>query len=208
MSRSSRPTRRTATTPPKRRILVFTEGEATEVIYLTHLHREHRERVAVIIDPRHGTPLTIVRHAVAERDRCLTDERRGRGAGYDSYLCVLDVDEHPDLELARRVAKQHDINLAVSNPCIELWFVLHIEDQSAHIHRLEAQSRSADLFGFDKRPDAEAMNRMSALYPAAKSRAASLDHMHRLNLSPEGSNPSTSIPPLIDEITRRLSAFN
>ena len=48
MSRPSQPT-----------LLVLTEGEPTEVIYLPHLNREHRERVAVIIDNRRGTPLTI-----------------------------------------------------------------------------------------------------------------------------------------------------
>ena len=201
MSRPSRPTRRTAPTPPKRRILVFTEGQATEVIYLTHLYREHRERVAVIIDNRHGTPLTIVRHAAAERDRCLKDERRGRGTGYDTYWCVLDVDEHPDLAEARRLAQRHKINLAVSNPCIELWFVLHTEDQRAHIDRQHVQRRSAELYGFDKRPDANTLNRLSDRYPEAKARAEALDKMHGQNHSPEGSNPSTSIPPLIDIIS-------
>lgn len=201
MSRSSRPIRRTAPTPPKRRILVFTEREATEPTYLTHLYREHRERVAVIIDDRHGTPLTLVRHAVAERDGCLKDERRGRGTGSDSYWCVLDVDEHPDLTEARRLAHLHDINLAVSNPCIELWFVLHAEDQRAHIDRQHIQRRSGELFGFDKRPDTNALNRLSARYPDAKARAEALDDMHRSNRSAEGSNPSTSIPPLIEMIS-------
>lgn len=171
------------------------------MIYLTHLYREHRERVAVIIDNRHGTPLTIVRHAVDERDRCLKDERRGRGTGYDSYWCVLDVDEHPDLAEARRLAQHHNINLAVSNPCIELWFVLHSEDQRAHIDRHHIQRQSAELYGFDKRPDTATLRRLSERYPDAKARAEALDTMHRQNHSPEGSNPSTSIPPLIDIIS-------
>lgn len=155
----------------------------------------------MIIDDRHGTPLTLVRHAVVERDRCLKDERRGRGTGYDSYWCVLDVDEHPDLAEARRLAQQNGINLAVSNPCIELWFVLHAEDQRAHIDRHQIQRRSAELFGFDKRPDTDTLTRFSARYPEAQARAGALDDMHRRNQSPEGSNPSTSIPPLIDIIS-------
>jgi transposase, IS30 family len=31
-------------------ILVFTEGEATEPTYLTHLHRQHRQRLTMVID--------------------------------------------------------------------------------------------------------------------------------------------------------------
>ena len=200
MNRSSRPARPKAQTPPKRRILVFTEGEATEVIYLTHLYRQHREKVAVVIDNRHGTPLTIVRHAVAEREKCLKDERRGRGTGYDKYWCVIDVDEHPDLAEAHRVAQRHGINLAVSNPCIELWFVLHGEDQFAYIHRHDVQRRSAELFGFDKRPDTKTLDRLTTLYPVAQARAEALDMMHEQNGSPEGSNPSTSMGPLVEAI--------
>ena len=200
MNRSSRPARPKAQTPPKRRILVFTEGEATEVIYLTHLYRQNREKVAVVIDTRHGTPLTIVRHAVAERETCVKDERRGRGTGFDSYWCVIDVDEHPDLAEARQVAQRHRINLAVSNPCIELWFVLHLEDQFAYIHRHEVQHRSAELFGFDKRPHTKTLVQLSTLYPVAKARAEALDLMHEQNCSPEGSNPSTSIAPLVEAI--------
>ena len=118
---------------------------------------------AVVIDTRHGTPLTIVRHAVAEREKWLKDERRGRGTGYDSYWCVIDVDEHPDLAEALQVAQRHEINLAVSNPCIELWFVLHLEDQFAYIHRYEVQRRSAELFGFNKRPDPKRSSAVNAL---------------------------------------------
>ena len=37
-----------------------------------HLHRDHRERVAVILDDRHGAPLTLVKLAV----EALADARR------------------------------------------------------------------------------------------------------------------------------------
>ena len=170
------------------------------MIYFTHLYRQNREKVAVVIDPRHGTPLTIVRHAVAEREKCLKDEGRGRGRGYNSYWCVIDVDEHPDLAEARQVAQRHAINLAVSNPCLELWFVLHLEDQFAYIHRHDAQRRSAELFGFDKRPDTKTLVQLSTLYSVAKARAEALDLMHERNCSPEGSNPSTSIAPLVESL--------
>ena len=58
-----------------------------------------------------------------------------------------------------------------------------------------------ELYGFDKRPDANTLNRLSERYPEAKARAEALDKMHGQNHSPEGSNPSTSIPPLIDIIS-------
>ena len=81
----------------QRRILVFTEGQATEPIYVTHLHRDHRERVAVILDDRHGAPLTLVKLAVEALADARRDARRARGTAFDEVWCVFDVDEHPDL---------------------------------------------------------------------------------------------------------------
>ena len=98
------------------------------------------------------------------------------------------------------MAKANGISVALSNPCIELWFVLHSADQTAFIDRYAAQSRNRELHGFDKRPNADALSQFVACYAAAKQRAVALDEMHRLNDSPERSNPSTSIPPLIDTI--------
>ena len=110
------------------------------------------------------------------------------------------LDEHPDLAEARQVAQRQGINLAVSNPCIELWFVLHLEDQFAYIHRHEVQRRSAELFGFDKRLDTKTLDRLTTLYPVAEARAEALDMMYEQNGSPEGSNPSTSMAPLVEAI--------
>jgi hypothetical protein len=207
LSKSSRPTRKPATSPPKRRILISTEGEATETAYFTHLHRLHRERVIIVLDPRHGTPLTLVRHAVDERERCLKAERQSRGAGYNEYWVVIDVDEHPNLAEALELARSNSIAVAVSNPCIELWFVLHSTDQTAFIHRHDAQAASKKLYKFEKRPTTEALDLFVRAFPEAKRRAEKLDALHRNNGSPEGSNPSTSIPQFINSITRRHNTF-
>jgi hypothetical protein len=201
VSKPKRPSRPQANTIPKKRILVFTEGAATEPIYLTHLHRLHRERISVVIDARHGSPLTLVGSAVAERKHLQREERRGRGAGYDEYWCVFDVDEHPGLDAALELAGNNGVSVALSNPCIELWFVLHSVDQTAHVHRHEAQAMNRRLHGFDKRPTASALEHFAANFAEAKRRANALDEMHRRNQSRERSNPSTSMPPLVDVIT-------
>ena len=93
LSRSSRTTRRPATVAPKRRILVFTEGQATE----PHLHHSSPSGSprACRGDPRRPPrcPLTLVKLAV----EALTDARRTRGTAFVEVWCVFDVDEHPDL---------------------------------------------------------------------------------------------------------------
>lgn len=181
---------------------MFTEGEATEPIYLNYWYRLHRDRVVVVIDERHGAPMTLVTAAIAERKHQLAETKRGRGTGFDEYWCIFDVDEHPQLQRAISLAEENEIRIALSNPCIELWFVLHGEDQNAFIERDAIQRRCRALFGFDKRPSQEALETLHTTLPNGVRRAASLDEMHFLNGSAVGSNPSTKVPLLIESTVR------
>ncbi len=67
-----------------------------------------------------GSPSQIVEHTrrrLAHHD----DE-------YDEVWCVVDVDQFPDVPEATAAAGASGIQLAVSNPCFELWLLLHFED--------------------------------------------------------------------------------
>jgi hypothetical protein len=45
--------------------------------------------------------------------------------------CVFDCDEHARLKPAIDQATALELSLAVSNPCFDLWFLLHFQDQRA-----------------------------------------------------------------------------
>ena len=53
----------------------------------------------------------------------------------DRAFAVFDIDIDPlkedVVEKARNLAKEHNIELITSNPCFEVWFVLHFEDSTA-----------------------------------------------------------------------------
>lgn len=194
------PRRRKGATAKRRSLLVFTEGLRTEPGYLRHWHRLHRERVIVTIDPFHGPPLQLVEKAIARKAAELRDTRRGRGAAYDEYWCVFDVDEHPNIARALQLAKAKEINVALSNPCIELWFVLHFHDQHASIHRADAQRTSADLLNCAKTLTPAALDQLVAHYENARQRAWDLDKKHALDGSPASSNPASDVWCLVDQI--------
>ena len=59
---------------------------------------------------------------------------------YDEVWCVFDVDAHPHLPDAKQKAEANRIKMAISNPCFELWLLLHFQDQRAHIERDQVQS--------------------------------------------------------------------
>jgi RloB-like protein len=204
-TRGAKPERRTAQTavgPRRSELLVFVEGVRTEVQYINLWYRRHRTGILVEISDTHGTPMTLVEAAIETRRSEQREERRGRGRAHDEYWCVFDRDEHPRFEEAVKLAQENQICLAVSNPCLELWFVWHFEDQTAHVERGEIQRRSRAILGCEKTLTEAALRELAGTvrYDAAKHRATRMDAKHQGDGSPPGSNPSSGTYHLVDRI--------
>lgn len=129
--RSRRPARRTASQAVHRRILVVCEGRVTEPTYIEGLTRVHRNPlVAVEVAPEHGVPRTLVEAAKRRKARALQHARahNDENLAFEEVWCVFDVDEHPGLADAVKMARDEHIRLAISSPCFELWLLLHFRD--------------------------------------------------------------------------------
>ncbi len=183
-------------------LLVFVEGLRTEERYIGDWSRRFRQGILVTIDSFRGTPISIVTRAVEKQREEKRNERRGRGRSYDEIWCVFDVDEHLELPRAFDLARRHQISVAVSNPCIELWFLLHFEDQRAWLDRHVAQQRSRDLLQCGKVLSIEALDALFERHEEAVHRAMNLDRHHENAGSPPGENPSSSVWRLIEAIRR------
>jgi len=130
----------------RRQLLVFAEGKKTEDLYLTNWRRLFRDRVIVKIAPHeHTTPFELAADAVAQRRLDLREAKRGRGAAYDEYWCVFDVDDHPKIPEALELARANNISVAMSSPCIELWFLIHFVRPN-WISRSERGTRSLSSY--------------------------------------------------------------
>ncbi len=181
------PRRTIAAQPVKPSVLIFTEGEKTERNYLTHLYRAVRDKVTITFGEA-GAPVRIVEAAITERRRKQPD-----GRPFDEIWCVFDHDEHPDIDLVLRQAHDAGIRVAFSNPCFELWLVLHLEDQFAYIDTSAVQRRSQALIGTGKALDDAVLQRLDESYGDAVERARKLDTKHAGDGSPSGTNPSTGM---------------
>jgi hypothetical protein len=118
------PTRRAGVRRARHTLLVYCGGVRTEPEYLDALRLEHRNNaVSVRIVAEGADPERLVRRAAGHRDR--------QPGGFDEVWCVTDVDEF-DLAPAVTLARRHRVNLAVSNPCFELWLLLHHADCTSH----------------------------------------------------------------------------
>ena len=154
----------------------------------------------VTIDDFHGAPLSLVDRAADAKRGEAREEKKGHGRAHDEVWCVFDRDQHPNVPEALDKAAANGIGVVLSNPCIELWFVLHFADQAAHIERGDAQRLSRQLLGCDKVLTGPALAALSARYDDAKQRAQQLDVKHAGDGSPPRSNPSSNMWELVDRI--------
>ena len=180
-------------------IRVLTEGRVTEPDYLRRWARLNRGRVHVDFFDAGKTPEVLVRRA---KD-CVRRNPRSKRADphFDEIWCVFDTDEHRHLSQAVDDARQSEIEVSVSNPCIELWLVLHARDQTAHIHRHEVQRLSKKLGLTDGKKIADAAwGALVEAFETAKQRAQTLDERHSGNGSPRRSNPSTDLWRLVEQL--------
>ena len=198
MQHKNRPLRRCSPSlHPKKRILILCEGRETEPTYFDGLRLQEQARtVEIKIDNRGGVPKTLVERAVAELK---ASRRAARGAGdqnlsYDEVWCVFDVDEHPNLPDAQQQAHAHGIKLAVSNPCFELWLLLHFREQTASIerHALQTECRKC-MPKFNKSVSFE---EVKYGVDDAVQRAIKLEKWQAERYS-SGENPSTDVHKLV-----------
>ena len=197
---SGRRPRRGHTPRRERRVIrILTGGKITEPSYLTAWARHYRHSVSLSLPASGMAPETLVDHATQHMRR-----RRRSRRGYqdfDEIWCVFDIDQHPNVPTAIHNARQSGIEVAVSNPCIELWLVLHVDDQTAYIDRRNIQRRANELqLTSGKRIPDSAWNKLFDEFETARHRARALDQRHAGNGSPPRSNPSTDIWRLVDRI--------
>jgi hypothetical protein len=190
----------------KFQVLIFAEGEKTEEIYVNHWWRKHRERVVVsFADYRGSAPMKLVEAATAQRTADLRDARKGKGDAYDEYWCVFDVDQHPRLADAIALAEEDGIKVALSSPCLEVWFLIHFDAQTANLDRYEAQHRVKALLNCDKVPTAAALQLLEERYEVAKKHAQALDRKHLGDGASHPWNPCSNIWELIETIKNAAS---
>jgi len=186
--------------PLKTRILVCTEGRVTEPDYLNNLRRKLRQApVAIEIDPAHGDPLFLVRRASEVLSETRRARRRGSAnEGFDQVWCVVDVDDHPRLQAAKELAARESIPLVISNPCFEVWALLHFEECTAYLGRGDAARRlRAHIPEYEKALSTQLLDGKFAL---AKQRAVTLREFHQDGGVDARSNPSTEVFLLVDAI--------
>ncbi|MDE0269156.1 MAG: RloB family protein [Acidimicrobiaceae bacterium] len=202
--RHPRPLRRR---PPKldekKRFVIFCEGKVTEPQYLNALARLPEVRKTTSLDIR-GQGFDPKRLVKELRDFRKEDQpqRKAQEQTNTQYWCVFDVEApifHTRLNDAIQMARDNGIHLAVSNPCFELWLILHDIDHKRWL--TNAESRKI-LRNYD---DSEGKSLPTEAYiqrrQQAVTRARELDKMHdQAGRDLPYNNPSSGMFKLLDAV--------
>jgi hypothetical protein len=193
------PKRQKGSRPLKTRILIVGEGQKTEPNYFRALREEPavQDRFAITIKGAHGF----------DQEAVMKETIKFKGADdYDEVWCVLDVEgpsKADNLAAACTLAAEHRIKLFLSNPSIEVWFLLHLVKQARPY--LDGGAAEAELnrhwrqhFNRDyAKSDREIYRRLRDLLPTGVQNARWVLETHHQGTASKDCNSSTEIYRLI-----------
>lgn len=119
--------RRRPVREPKPRFVIVCEGAKTEPEYFKAVTQcMHGALIELEVIGGAGVAKTVARRAV-DRKKSQGRKRNSFEAG-DQVWAVFDHDDHPELLQAIMICENDGVGVGRSNPCFELWLILHIED--------------------------------------------------------------------------------
>ena len=148
--------RRAPTRDPIPYILVVCEGSVTEREYLDGLRQHFASRLIKVEFDGGAVPMTLAQMAVRRwaESSASAKQHGDQFLRFDEVWCVFDVDDHPNVDAAKHIAVAAGIDLAISNPCFELWLLLHFADHSAYLSRQNARKKlKTHVPNYDKSVD-------------------------------------------------------
>lgn len=184
---------------PKRRFVLFCEGKNTEPAYFSAFRRT---LTGALIDietrPGIGVPMTVATEAVKyAKSQGLTKSSRRRKNSFekkDEVWAVFDRDQHPKFSQAVKLCQDNNIEVARSNPCFELWLILHEQDYDQVNHHRAVQKELKKLRPEydDQRRKIPDCNDMVTRVKSAEKRGEKQLNRREAEGCPYG-NPSTTV---------------
>ena len=207
MSRARRIARRHANRPLAARVVVTTEGALTEPEYLKAFHRFRGDKsVRLVPIGVGGDPRAVVERAIEESRKVKNDSLARR----DSVWAMFDRDVHARFAEAKDLARRNDIPVVISNPCFELWGILHYEEQDAPLDRHQCQRKLGRLCPDYKSGAGKVFGDRNVIeqhYSVAVDRAKASVQRRDEEGAP-GGNPSTTVHKLTEFIRNFKIGWN
>lgn len=105
--------------------VIATEGEVTEKVYFNGLFRRKNIRMPILSTQKgNSSPDRVLRR--------LSEYKNEHNAAPEELWLVIDRDywDKKKLEKIKKDCESKNYNLIISNPCFELWLLLHQKNRS------------------------------------------------------------------------------
>lgn len=182
------------------RVIIACEGTKTEVCYFEAFFHDliQNKNISkssfVIARHSHTDPIGVLKDLQAELKK---------DSEFEHQWIVIDRDEHESFADTLYQSKAIHVNVAYSNPCFELWYLLHFEDFNNSIHRHDLPTRLNKYMLYSK-SSTTIYQETLAFQEIAIERAKKLiiTHSKERELNPIIDNPSTTVYQLVEILNR------
>lgn len=178
-------------------VAVFTEGRITEPQYVKVLKGIYRGVNVQIIERYAGSPPEVLVKKALDYQR---------NVECDEIWCLFDKNDHrdEDIEKAIQKARKNNIMTAITNPCFELWLVLHQEYQFGRcVSKKDIQKRSQTLGLTNGKHLSDTGKKLSReKYDVAKTNALRLQKLHKEGNRELWANPSSQVWKFVDRLAK------
>jgi len=198
---------------PKRQFFIYCEGQNTEPQYFKDL-AQHVDQTIVKIVPigAAGVPKTLAEKAAGKARELRKEGKKRKANSYerlDQVWAVFDCDDHPNVSEALQICEDSGAGIGYSNPCFELWLLLHYCEYKRSEHRHKVQSDlKLHCSGYDRKHSKIAViDDFETRLKAAEARAERLCQDREAEDTPHG-NPSTTVYLLTKAIREAAAEHN
>lgn len=173
---------------PRKTILIVCQGERTEPNYFS----------------KFGTAwLTVKIHKVGKDTKSVVEKAKELKKDYEETWVVFDKDDFDDCTFDNSIqsARNSNINVAYSNECFEVWYILHFEFLNTGIPRTDYFSKLGKLMGCEYTKANDFMyERLKGRMENAIANAKKLLEVYGASSHPSKANPSTTVHLLVEEL--------
>lgn len=186
----------------KRIILISTEGKnKTEETYFNHFKNNNKNYVIKFAKGNDTDPSGIFYAAQKTMQKEELDFEQG-----DLVYCVFDVDfsqsRKKDIEYVLKKSKKENIHIILSNPCFEIWFLLHYRYSTRIYESNDAVVNDLQKYlpGYEKKSDIFDLLKDHSDDAIKYSKKLKEYHQEMGNVDIIDCNPSTDIYKIIETL--------
>ena len=194
LASSNKYSRKVRTRELRQRFLIVCEGKKTEPNYFNGF-RVNKKIVEVEAYGLGKDPTKIVEEAINRKD-----------GDFDQIWCVFDRDSDSvtiqDFNNALKMIEDNNMNVAYSNPCFELWYLLHFAYRDTQISCKDCQKKLGEYLKYEYQKNSDTMyEKLESLQPQAIRNAQRLLAEYNPP-NPANDNPSTTVHLLVEELNQ------